>query len=609
MAASPQSAQSPEFDLSECSISFSTLPHPEYPNILIHLTAKVEHPIHKTIATLSALQIVRWRCGDQFLRIMDEESQELHEFSVKLFDKNGHLKPELVDDEYHRGSGCWGREMNRGTIIYVEDVRVVTQFRHRGVGSWALKKFVRSSFVNESAFIVAWPTPIKRPADEGQWKAERCKLVKFFRKARYSNGFRRIGRTSFLAYAADPGHPSHRLPAENDVEAHDVLFVPEDPGTTSVDTADPAHHARYPLHHAIATEVISSPSFQFFRPMPTQVPQGPGIGTIIREAYTKSPSSIRARDENGLTPLHIASGLSAVGAVEALLSLPKESGVYEDLKRRDNTDGVTPLEACTAHMRSNKEFSETMLGRWQGYNANDLKIEYMLRSAAGERITDSLQEWTRKRKLGCTCGQCADGWLSPRMRCRLYHSAVFYFDTMGMETSMLSRGRHLSSIERSSLLGVDHLPPLTRMNITKRFYEQYCRVVEAVAAMFRKDAGSPDVTAVRQALTTMRGIDEFFLYGGRIEHALDLVTASARDQSPVGDSTWDDMVEEDDDESVWDGYKSMPKCANDLEFALVRERLGLDPDQPWGPYFEYEDEDEDEEGMDGDGFSDEFTDD
>lgn len=55
---------------------------------------------------------------------MDDESDELHQFSVKLFDKNGMVKPEIVDHEFHKGSGVWGRELNHGMMIYVDTISV-----------------------------------------------------------------------------------------------------------------------------------------------------------------------------------------------------------------------------------------------------------------------------------------------------------------------------------------------------------------------------------------------------------------------------------------------------------------------------------------------------
>jgi len=63
------------------------------------------------------------KTGD-FLEIMDEESQELYEFSVGLFDKYSNVRPWLVDGGAKSGSGCWGTELSVGDMLYLDDVLV-----------------------------------------------------------------------------------------------------------------------------------------------------------------------------------------------------------------------------------------------------------------------------------------------------------------------------------------------------------------------------------------------------------------------------------------------------------------------------------------------------
>lgn len=168
------------------------------------------------------------------------------------------------------------------------------------------------------------------------------------------------------------------------------------------------HEVRYPVHHAIATSVRS----------------GTTIEPIIRRVYDADHESVRRADDNGLTPLHLAAGLPRLAAVRALLALPEESGVKEDLTRRDNADGVTPLEACEHQMRSTREFSESMLGAWAGNSEDGLRVTLLLRRAAGENITETDDEYVRVRRWGCTCNTCAGGWLSPRMKYRLQGTFV-----------------------------------------------------------------------------------------------------------------------------------------------------------------------------------------
>ncbi|KAL6307177.1 hypothetical protein BKA93DRAFT_718300, partial [Sparassis latifolia] len=502
------------------------------------------------VASVTALQINRARCRGSFLEVMDDMSQELHEFSVALFNKFGHLKPELVEHEYHRGSGCWGREMDNNMLVYIESVEVKPQFRNKGVGSWALRK-LSERFATHADFVVCWPTPIERILEKSAWEAQKNKIIDFFRK----NDFRRVGRTDFFAYSPNPQHPSRSLAATDDVAGHEYATdESEDPATEA------RHQERYPVHHAIAKSLHPG--------------GGAPIGDTIRTAYSVDHASVRKKDDNGISPLHLAAGLLSLPAVEALLALPEESGVREDLTLRDNKDGVTPFEACEHMMRSTKEFSETMLGVWNGHQDEGLKIAATLRRAAGEQVgTDD--EYIRQRKWGCTCGQCADGWLSPRMRYRLECAAELDKDMMETMRPQFRRGRPLSLLTiLGDSIALNYVPQYLWGVIDRAFYDGLQLVFQEIADVLKQGA-IPSPQHVRQRVEAVA--QRFFAEDGRVEYALDFVTQGALEQSPLGDATWDEMVEDDLAErhdGVWEAWRSLPQCANDLEFGMVRERLG-----------------------------------
>jgi len=108
-----------------------------------------------------------------------------------------------------------------------------------------------------------------------------------------------------------------------------------------------------------------------------------------------------------------------VHALRALLELDP-SGMAEDLKFAMNKEGMTPLEALEACMCSTREFMETLMQKWDGYNDDDLRCEYLMRKGLrGLPAAETEGEYINKRKFGCTCRMCTDGWLSPRMRFRL----------------------------------------------------------------------------------------------------------------------------------------------------------------------------------------------
>jgi len=66
--------------------------------------------------------------------------------------------------------------------MYILDMQVDPNAIGKGVGSWALKALVESEFVQESDFVMAWPTPTGRTKDQAEWEALRAKQIAFFRK-------------------------------------------------------------------------------------------------------------------------------------------------------------------------------------------------------------------------------------------------------------------------------------------------------------------------------------------------------------------------------------------------------------------------------------------
>ena len=114
-------------NLAECTPKFRTKKHHENTETLQYLSGTLTHPVLGEIATAYCLKVIarmRFKSTGEFLEIMDDESQELHEFSVGLFDKYSNIRPWLVDGGAKGGSGYYGNELNVGDILYVQDVRV-----------------------------------------------------------------------------------------------------------------------------------------------------------------------------------------------------------------------------------------------------------------------------------------------------------------------------------------------------------------------------------------------------------------------------------------------------------------------------------------------------
>ncbi|KIM49897.1 hypothetical protein M413DRAFT_439023, partial [Hebeloma cylindrosporum] len=595
-----------QLKLSECTPKFTVVKHDEYPERMQYLNATLMHPTLGELATARCLQIsarLRFKNAGDFLEIMDEDSQELHEFSVGLFDKNSNIRPWLVDGGPKSGSGCWGTELSVGDMLYIEDFRVTEDFRRRGVGSWLLQEVLTSSHMGYRGHAYCWPTPLDSTKDKAEWMKEQAAITAFYRKVLIpilslrsvpqlpthllspQNGFRRVGLTPFLAYSPEPSHPSHSLPIESDPETPSIDFE-----STNLDAPDLTADeicTQYPLHAEIATN------------------KSPSVGQAIRDAHQIDAGSVHTRDVNGLTPLHVAANTENVHALRVLLDFD----MTEDLKHAKNKDGETPLEGLESSMRSTKEFMETLVGVWKGYSDEGLRCEFLLKRAMGlPMLADEEGEYMKKRKFGCTCGMCAGGWLSPRMRFQLLAQSELQADMLRQEESSFKPRQPLSASElfHSSL---DYLPVPLQREIYKSFYVGFYTIFDGISRILRTPNAIPTPQAVRTAALDIdpRAVSFYLGKGGQVEYVLDATVDISKEQSSLGYGTFEETFDVDESEEGEEGlgYRKLVKCANDLEFGGVRLGVGLAAGVRWGPYYT---DIEEEEGMEVDEYDDSDSD-
>ncbi|KAF8879191.1 hypothetical protein CPB84DRAFT_1793501 [Gymnopilus junonius] len=615
-------------DTMACTVSFTTEKHYELPRRLEYINGIVTHPSlgKLAIATVKCLKITgrMWfKTNRDFLEIMDEESHELNEFSVALFDEGSNLRTFIIDGGPRSGSGCWGMELGVGDMLYVDDLEVKEEFRHQGVGSLILRKLLTDERIGYRGHAYVWPTPNSSVDSEAAWLARRDTIIAFYRK----NGFRRIGFTSFFAYSPDPSHPSRQLTASAEPDPPSKAFETTTTGPALTQDED---RAEYPLHFAIAAD------------------KTPLVVQTLRTAYEADHASIRQRHpRTGLLPIHVAAASENVLAIQALLALyaPEpdvdRAALQGDLKDRNNKNGLTPLEILDATMTSRREIMETLVGRWDGYEEAGVRCEYALKRALGERLFSfalgdanmvTEDEYVEKRKWGCTCGMCTDGWLSPRMRLRLSAQAGIQYDMLKTDMDAFTSPHRPVSYLEIIHSTFDYIPPAIRKEIYESFYVgvytifyAICQVLETPSTTLSTSTsaspstsdsvqGPPSSTApmsmptpnanatlptpqtiLSKALELDAGAVSFYLSkGGKVEFTLDAVLDMAREQSVLGDGTFEETfdVEEGGGGDILrdDGYTHLPKCANDLRFGGVRQHVGVA-----GGRDEMEDEDEDEE--------------
>ena len=166
-----------------------------------------------------------------------------------------------------------------------------------------------------------------------------------------------------------------------------------------------------------------------------------------------------------------------------------------------------------------------------------------------------------------------------------------------MELPLFTRGKPLSA---SELLysSIDYVPPPLRQQIYKTFYIGFCTIFEAISLVLETPAsGIPTPEAVMAAALELKASAvQFYLgKGGKVEYVLDAVIDIAREQSNLGDGTFEDTFDRDEGEEeggIRHRYRELEACRNDLEFGIVRWNVGLRG--TGGPYYEKEEED----GMD-----------
>ncbi|KAK0461730.1 ankyrin repeat family protein [Desarmillaria tabescens] len=558
---------------SELSVTFKVKPTIETSWLMKSIRIKLAHPIQGSVGSLYALHIFRSRCSNRFLEAMDMESEEMYAFGTTLFDKFGRIKPHIVSKGYRSGTGCWGEELSEGQIIYITHIDVSEKYQRQGVGSLLLDKLFNSEHVQDKDFVMCWPFPISREKSD-------------------DSGLR-VGKTKFFGYSPLPHHPSRLVHPETDANYIGDNFCAPSPTEEELKIHGPdffrnQREENSPLHYSIVGDMTAA------------------IADTIQLFFDKDPLSISRPDPDGLRPIFIAAASENIHAVRKLLEL----GVRHDLFDFENGDGLTPLEMLQGSMRSLREFSETLLPCWSGYPDSSLRIEYLLKSAMGISVDGlSDHEYISRNKYGCTCGHCGAGWLSPRMRFQLSCQAGYFRDIMPDSLEYFTPRQAIDIHTLLLVVASDYLPQQLHSSLYKTFYAGYISIFGALYNLLENSSASFSLDIVNQVARNDFSADFYFQRGGKVEYALDAITDSALNQSLLGDGEFHAVFDDDKD------YRALPKCANDLEFQLVRDMLGLTADRPWGPYSSHrnrdpsemyvdsedseedEDDSEDEEGM------------
>ncbi|KAG5723226.1 hypothetical protein E4T56_gene273 [Termitomyces sp. T112] len=183
-------------------------------------------------------------------------------------------------------------------------------------------------------------------------------------------------------------------------------------------------------------------------------------------------------------------------------------------------------------------------------------------------MADTLAEYIAKRKWGCTCGACAGGWLSKSIRSKL---SLVTYESLDVSHSCQLETFHprVQHPNPDALMLIRDFPPELRRSVFLTFYAGCQGIFEAVLKFLDETDEPLSVVAILACTSNDTSVKPFFTQGGRIEHVLDSITRWAMSRVLRGDDMGFEYEWLDEKKG-----KNEVLCANDLEFSLVRERLG-----------------------------------
>lgn len=539
-----------------------------------------------------------------FWRHMEEPCQELSSIAFGLFDRYGRLDREFINHVVRNGTGCWGSEVDVGPLFIIEHIQIERIWRRKGVGKKMIDALIGKASAekkrpdpltstvsvddksiesligtiktkrNKLAFTLVIPGWLNGDIEgdlKGKTASEQQDVrfaaqdvsVAFFR----SIGFRRIGASSCFGLAVDPNHKAHKVSINDDY----------DPPYEEVDNEylEARHKAkkdffgektersllmellvkRLPLHHAalILSDDECVNHYEEFNKVPD-----------TKEEWKKVDKKL-----NNI--LHVASCEFKTKTVEWLLNNADEGQI---LSSDRNIKGYTALEA----LRSALEVKRTTIrhGMMKVCISDEFPgfpVEAVGCLAALQGIKTPSRIQSLRLKFGCTCGQCANGFFSTRMKHALLCQAEINHDMLQEYTD---DGPFWVEMHSHSIRHVD--PDIQRNFRTNKSLRQgFVNIFDHAATTMRKG----HAPIVQNVIDVWENSSEwppvtrsYFQRGGAVVDALRVMFECARDEDRwAGGGGLQNLLGDEEEEPA--EIAAMPHCRNDLEFGMVAMICGM----------------------------------
>ncbi|PYH99228.1 hypothetical protein BO71DRAFT_476797 [Aspergillus ellipticus CBS 707.79] len=402
------------------------------------------------VATALARYIHREGVRSEFWERMEEPSEETCDVAFHVFDRYGTVKTKYKDHPVQRGTGIWGKELDHGPLFLIENVHVTAmELRRKRLGQKVVSLLLEKArrfwlddkpdgkhadlfYGSNEAFERAWTlhalvspgilTADIKPQLLGKSAEERLMTraqiqsgaTDFWR----SCGFRRIGASRCFAYSFNLQHQSRTLAVTSDFDprrshAEDL----EDEELEVIYEADRSTELKrlkidrlrdsLLLHHAALT--LTDEELEAFFAFHAS-------DEIGWDRVTNSEATLLHLTASELKPLSTRWLLENVHHADSW-------------KKARDINGYTPLEALQEKleiMRTRKPYGFfrilNLSDHFKGYPDTAVSCLSLLlgRNASG-RDKACL-------RYGCTCGECLEGFLSPRMRSSLICQGEINYD-------------------------------------------------------------------------------------------------------------------------------------------------------------------------------------
>lgn len=511
--------------------------------------------------------IKRSAIQSEFYEEMEAPDNETMDLALELFDRYGRIKEEICEHALRKGSGVWKSELNDGSILLIKDVKVESQYRRKRVGSKLVLHILEEAMRKSPDVAYAFASTAIYNDDRTSPAISVDGVASFLRTLQ----FRRVGLTPWLALARDKEHPSRRLPAAEDPdlqpEIDSILDSDSDPEVIVCNpdftqtrlkqsewdtrfTGKPAKKKpsittrNRPLHYAVKS-LTDMDALNFLR--------------SHARGGDSDKFSLKSIDGRGDSVLHVAARASKPQCTQWLLQQPDIEAFS-----KANHEGYTPLEALEAQLENQRvrtPFGNNRMNllsdKFDGFDKPSVTCLLLLRG-----VEEPSSEQRRRARFGCSCGNCIEGFLSPRMLKNVTQVAEMEYDMLrsccppGEQWYRMHQDilHHLSSSLRS------------RFKTSKVLQKSFASVMSAVADCLSKGIIPRKQFVVEQLQSTWGWAEiesEYFGQGGTVAAVVGSIFDKAKlFDVEVGDPVIDTTPEEQ--------YKGIPKCRNDLEFEFVR---------------------------------------